>query len=309
MTAIMENTLRYNIKFCWLLLAALLVACDENSKPGNPRITATHPMIEVQFEQTIDSLIAKNSLEFTPDCLKPAGMCWYEIDRRTADPNLPTVLVRHGNTPLHLEHVTNITTVINDKHGDEIQNLSLILRSIPSNSRHEEYRDFIYSLNEKIKQANWKHYYFPSDPRIPGVEANKIPSPDDVLGSYVMSHPWLDPSHKIDLERWLKFGSFYNWYFYNDGAYLHLKAWRRDSDDAPKERATYLITLEFLTETEYWLSGFTEKEDRARWKELLPERLEGYKQQRKELEAKARAAGIAIDEDYQDPPIKALEKQ
>ncbi|HDZ56421.1 MAG TPA: hypothetical protein ENI17_12815 [Pseudomonas xinjiangensis] len=270
-------------------------------------MTAKHPIVEITLNEPIKKLLASSPIEFTPSCLKDIDMCWYEIERRAAEPSLPTVVMKHGNTPLRLEHVTNITTVINGERGSEVQNLSLILRSIPSNSLHEEYRDFIYSLVENIKQAHWRHYYFPSDPRIPGTESNKIASPDDVFGSYVMSHPWLDPGHKIDLERWLKFGSFYNWYFYKEGAYLHLKAWRRDLDSAPLERATYLITLEFLTESDYWLSGFTEEEDRARWRELLPGRLEDYKQQRKELEDKARAAGIAIDESYQDPPIRALE--
>tara|TARA_R100001244_G_scaffold64117_1_gene53092 strand:+ start:1551 stop:2441 length:891 start_codon:yes stop_codon:yes gene_type:complete len=292
----------------WILLIFFLNGCNDTSNSKGANMTNEHPIVEVALHESITELLASSPVEFISSCLKEVGMCWYEIERRAAEPNLPTILMKHGNTPLTLEQVTNITIVVNDERGDEVHNLTLILRSIPSNSLHEEYRDFIYSLIEKIELAGWEYYYFPSDPRIPGTEANKIASADDVLGSYVMSHPWLEPSHKIDLERWLKFGSFYNWYFYNDGAYLHLKAWRRDSDDAPKERATYLITLEFLTETEYWLSGFTEKEDRTRWKELLPERLEGYKQQRKELEAKARAAGIAIDENYQDPSIKALTK-
>jgi hypothetical protein len=72
------------------------------------------------------------------------------------------------------------------------------------------------------------------------------------------------------------------------------------------EKATYLVTLEFLSESAYWLTGFSEEEDKARWKELLPERLADYRQQRELLETKARAAGIAIDEDYRDPPIPGV---
>lgn len=293
----------------WLLLAIFLSACDDVDDIGSTNMKAQHPVIEMQLHESIEKLIATSPLPLVPSCLKEVGMCWYEIDRSAGDPNLPTVVIRNGGQSLQLDHVFHITTVIDNQVGKDIDNIDLTLRSIPSNSRHEEYRDFIYSLIDKIKQAGWKHYYFPSDPRIPGIEAGKITSPDDVLGGYVMSHPWLDPNHKIDLERWLKFGSFYSWYFYNEGAYLHLKAWRRDADDAPRERATYLITLEFLTESEYWRGDFTEEDKKPHWKELLPERLEGYKQQREEAEDRARAAGIAIDENYRDPPIKALEEK
>ena len=67
-------------------------------------------------------------------------------------------------------------------------------------------------------------------------------------------------------------------------------------------------TLEFQSEREFWLDGITDKKERLRWKELLPERLNAYHKSRLELEEKARAAGIEIDESYQDPPIHALEQ-
>lgn len=297
------------MKYYWPLLVLFLSACNEKDNPENTTMTTSHPVIEIQFEQAIDSLIAKSPLEFTPDCLQPVGMCWYEISRRSADPNLPMVKVLHGVQPLTIEQVSDISIVIDNNVGKDIHNLSLILRGLPDNSSHEEAQSFIYALIKNIQASAWKHYYFPSDPRIPSTEASKITSPNDVLGSDAMSHPWLDPNHEIDLERWLKFGPFYNWYFYKDGIYLHLKARRNDSDSAPQERATYLVTLDFLTESGYWRGDFIEEDKKAHWQELLPDRLASYKQQRNESEDKARAAGIAADESYQDPPIKALKEK
>ena len=133
----------------------------------------------------------------------------------------------------------------------------------------------------------------------------KIDSPDHVLGHYVSSHPWLDPNFSIDIERWLKIGSFYNWFFYNDGVYLHLKAWRHDSKDTPAKTGTYLISLEFQSEREFWISSIPENE-RYRWKELLPEKLNSFHEARLAIEEKARAAGIEIDDSYHDPKIKAF---
>ncbi|NQD92770.1 hypothetical protein HP532_08930 [Pseudomonas sp. CrR25] len=297
------------MKYSWPFLALFLSACNEKDNPGSTNMTTSHPVIEVQFEQTIDSLIAQSPLEFTPDCMQPVGMCWYEISRRSADPNLPTVKVLHGAQNLTIEQVSDISIVMDDEVGQNINNLSITLRGLPDNSSHADTQSFIYALLETIQAAAWKHYYFPSDPRIPGNASDTITASGNVLGEHVMSHPWLAPDYRLDLKRWLEIGGFYDWYFYNDGVYLHLKARRHDSDKAPKERGTYLIKLAFSTEHEYWRGDFTEAEEKPHWKERLPERLEGYRQQRKELEDKARAAGIAIDENYQDPPIKALEEK
>ncbi|PMW41790.1 hypothetical protein C1X48_06335 [Pseudomonas sp. FW305-3-2-15-A-R2A1] len=164
----------------------------------------------------------------------------------------------------------------------------------------------IFSLIDKIKKSGWSHFYFPEDPRISGSQAGKISSPDEVFGRYVSSHPWLDPDYQLDLKRWLQIGSFYRWYFYKDGIYLNLKAWKQNDSEAPTEKATYLITLDFQSESEFWLDGITDKKERQHWKELLPGRLNAYHKTRLELEEKARAAGIEIDESYQDPLIHAL---
>jgi hypothetical protein len=43
------------------------------------------------------------------------------------------------------------------------------------------------------------------------------------------------------------------------------------------------------------------------WQQLLPALLDQYHEQRSQLEAEAQAAGIAIEDSYENPPIKALE--
>jgi hypothetical protein len=281
----------------------LLIGCNDDS---NGSMSVEKPLIKLELEQSIEALTAESPIEFSKECLDEADMCWYKINRTGSDPLLPSFQIQQSGRILLLQQATDISIASTQRIDESVQNFNITLRGLPDNSPHEETQKFIYTLIGDIKEAGWQHYYFPSDPRISGTQADKIDSPDEVLGSYVMSHPWLDPEHQIDLQRWLKFGSFYNWYFYNDGSYLHLRAWRRDSDSAPMEKATYLITLEFLTESAYWLSGFSDEDDKARWKELLPARLDDYRQHREKQEERAREAGIEIDEAYQDPPIKAL---
>ncbi|MCO8314277.1 hypothetical protein [Pseudomonas mandelii] len=262
--------------------------------------------IEITLHAPIQNILDSSTTEFSQECMKDLELCWYKIDRSANDQNLPDVLVKNATSTIDIEKATNITIAIDERVGNSIENIDITLRGLPDNSTHEQYRDFIFQLIKNIKSSGWKRYYFPSAPRISGSQAAKIDTPDKVLGHYTSSHPWLDPDFLTDIDHWLKISPFYNWYFYNEGAYLHLKAWRHDSKDNPTKTGTYLITMEFMTEREYWVSGFSEDKDKARWTELLPARLKSYQETRRIIEEKARAKGIEIDESYQDPPIHAL---
>lgn len=293
------------MKAYWALLAALLSACDDTND-GKMSVTTESIVIQMQLEEPIDSFIGRSNIEFMPDCLDAVGKCWYEFDRSSSDPNLPTVIINHNGKSLTIDQVSGITTITNDEFRNYIQNINLTLRGLPDDSTHEENRVFIYKLIEKLKAAGWERRIYPSDPRIPGTETGKIGSPSTALGIYVLSHPWFDPSYMLDARRWLEVKEFYDWYLHNDSAYMHLKVWRKDSPSAPEERGTYLIKLAVQTDTEYWLYSFDKKEEQAQWAVLLPKRLENYHKVRTESEDKLRAAGILIDESYQDPPIKKL---
>ncbi|NNB45255.1 hypothetical protein [Pseudomonas chlororaphis] len=290
------------MKFYWLFLFLLLGACDSKDI-GSSSMVGQHTVIKVQLHEDVENVVSGSSLKFEKECMSQVNMCWYKISKSFSDDNLPSVMV---NGSLKLDQVASASIAVDQDVGSNVESLDLSIRSLPDGSRHEEYQAFLYKLLKEIKSTGWVHYYSPSDPRISGAESDKIQSPNKVLGDYVLSHPWLDPDYEIDLERWLKIGKFYNWHFYKDGDHLTLKAWRRDSDDAPDERGTYLVSLSFTTEREYFVSGFSETEDKKRWKELLPRRLEEYKKIRGVREKKAVDAGIKIDTGYQDPPIQAL---
>ncbi|MCU1747894.1 hypothetical protein [Pseudomonas sp. 6D_7.1_Bac1] len=295
------------MKPLWIAVLLLLSACNDSSSELEHRMANQPPIIELKLLESIKDNLEKSPVTFSDSCMSELDVCWYKVERSANDANLPTVKVSNADLSLTLENAVNIAVVADKRTTDDIENLNVILRGLPKGSTHEQYRHLIFNLIDQIKAAGWSHYFMPDDPRISGSQMDRIASADGVLGRYVSSHPWLDPDYQLDLKRWLQVGTFYDWYFYNNGVYLHLKAWKRNSEDAPTEKATYLISLEFLSEREFWLSGFTEEQDRLHWKQLLPARLKGYKEARLALEEKARAAGIEIDETYQDPPIKALE--
>ncbi|WP_191485491.1 hypothetical protein [Pseudomonas sp. FEN] len=264
-----------------------------------------HPIIEIKLQEDISSVITRSPFPFKSDCSKNSSVCWYSLSNSHNSKTLPTVKIKTGEHTLLLKNATTITSDIWSKYGNQIESIDITLRGLPDDSLHTDYQDALYRLIDGLQRAGWRHYYGRSDPRISGKEMNKIDTPREILGQYVSSHPWLDPNYEIDVERWLKIGSFYNWYFYNNHSYLHLKAWRQLSKKHPDKRGTYLISLSFSTEAEFLGAPF-QGDDKLRWKELLPDVLAVAKKQREELEAKARAAGIEIDESYQDPLIKEL---
>ncbi|MEW7855304.1 hypothetical protein AB2M95_05295 [Pseudomonas chlororaphis] len=287
----------------FLLIGTLLVGCNKTEG-----IHVKNPVIHMSFNKPVQKLLKESPVEFSKDCMDTVDMCWYKIQNPSSSSNLPSVDISLDNKALNIDQVSDITTAVSKEFGENLSNLKLTLRGLPDNSPHKDQRDFIYALINSIKAVGWQHYFFPSDPRVSGSQAKKINSPDDVLGFYVSSHPWLDPDYEMDMDSWLKVGSFYNWYFFKDGVHLNLRAWRKNSKDTPGERGTYLITLNFKTEELYWLSGFEEKNERRNWRELLPARLKKYAEMRQEREEKVRTAGIEVDESYQNPQIKALEK-
>ncbi|NKF28056.1 hypothetical protein HER21_16490 [Pseudomonas sp. BGM005] len=292
------------MKFLWVFFSGLLLAACNN---GDSNMTNTQSHIEIELHEKIENIVQSTPLEISQECLSELDLCWYKFKRSANEKDLPTVTVKNSSTSLTIEKATSFTMVIDKKIGDTIENVDITVRGLPDNSPHEKQKDFIYDLLKKIKSAGWKHYFYPGDPRISGSEIGKIPSPDDVLGHLVSSHPWLDPDYELDIDRWLKIESFYNWYFYNDGVYLTFKAWRRDSKDTPDKTGTYLLSMEFLSERDFWSSGFTKDEEKARWKELLPAQLKRDHDARIAAENNARAAGIEIDENYKDPVIKAIQ--
>ncbi|NWA23602.1 hypothetical protein HX866_01730 [Pseudomonas gingeri] len=263
------------------------------------------PIIEINLSENINDVIARSPIPFKPDCLAAAGVCWYEISRSPNNKELPIASIKTGAHTLLLKNAFRISTAIFDRDGSQIESIEITLRGLPDDSLHEDSQEALYQLINGLQRAGWTHYYHRSDPRISGKEMDKINTPEKVLGKLVFSHPWLAPNYKIDLKRWLEIGLFYDWYFFNEHSYLHLRALHSPSRAAPKERGTYLVTLTFSTEAEFWKIPF-QGEDKLHWKELLPDELAISKKRREALEAKARAAGIEVDELYQDPLIRAL---
>jgi hypothetical protein len=286
-----------------LLLFIFIAGCNQSSDQGDKTVPGTKSVLKLALDISVSDLQAASPLPFGKSCIE--GVCWYEIDKSANAKDLPSVVFSQHGAGFKAENVINISSVVDQQFGQDVQNLKFMLRGLPDNSPHEKNIDFIYGVVKDLTSKGWQQYYYPSSPRIPGTEAKKISSGDTVLGEHVRSHPWFDPSIRMSFDQWMSCSSVYQWHFYQKGIYLTLEVMRSDSTDDPKENGNYLASLTVQSESDFWRGHF-EEQDMKNWVKLLPALLDRYHAQRAASEAKARANGIKIDETYQDPPIKAL---
>lgn len=263
--------------------------------------------VKINLGKPVKQLLDNSPLPFDEDCLAPVGMCWYEIRKRFSEPDLPSVTLLQNNSELlRVDNVGRISVVVDEAQSSHVEQVTVGVRGLPDNSLHSQQKTFVYQLLNTLLASGWTHFYRFPEARIPGSEAHKINTADRVLGRRVLNHPWFDPRHEATLDQWMSAGSTYHWYFHQDHTYLHVSVQRNNSRSEPADRGTYLINLELMTELAYWPQHFSEEQQKE-WQKHLPALLDNYRQQREKLEAEARAAGIEIEESYQDPLIKVLE--
>lgn len=283
----------------YMLMTMLLGGCTEESSNQDYDVGEQHPVVVIEMNTPFRLAMDNSPVPFEESCIDAISICSMEHNRRMGDPNLPAVQI--GG--VLLEQVARISIFADVSFSQNIESLRLTLRGLPSNSLHDEQRLFAYQIIDQLRAAGWQNYYSPADPRISSSEADKIKRPREEAP--VLSHAWMDPAYAMPLQRWNSVGFFYNWHFFKNGVYLHLRGWRKNSREAPEQRGTYLFTLNFQTENDYWRLSIPE-EKRDNWQAEMPALISTLRGARKEAEAAARARGIEIDETYQDPPFPGV---
>jgi hypothetical protein len=290
------------MRFYYLLLLALLSGCGNSQEEVSAKMEHGKSIVDVKVGSSIDDLLKNSPLKFSEECMDSVGICWYKINLRSADPFLPTIIVNVSGADLSIEKVTDIS-IVRSKGEKTVADFDLTLRGLPDNTSHDDNRKWIYELLADFKAAGWNKYFYPADPRISGKELAKLPVGKKVFGELPLSHPMFDPDFNLPLDNWIAVKSFYNWYLYKDNAFAHVMVQRRDSDTAPSEKGTYLVTIEFTSQENTWKLDFKE-EDRADWKEKFPARLNELLLRRASAEKLARAAGVDIEDGYRAPEIE-----
>ncbi len=266
-------------------------------------MTANKPNVTFSLNDSIKNVLASSTMQLTKDCM--LGICLYKYSLSFSEDNRAAVSINpKTTTSLKFEDAVSVT--LGTYESDIVNDAEITLGGVSPNSPHAQAMGYFYQRVDNLLAQGWHRFIMPNEARIPGLEAKKFESTSRVLSKPVGTGPWLDPSLKLNLEEWLSLPMFNDWYFYKDGIYLILSMQRENSADSPREKGSYLFTLNARSESEFY-KEFVASDDRDDWLKLIPEELKRMAQERAQTEARLKQMGIAIDEDYQDPPIKALE--
>lgn len=278
-------------------LFLFLMACGESQMGSNK------PIVQFQINKNIQNAISNSSVEFKKDCM--LGICLYKYSLSFASGHRAAIDINPGSsTSLHYTDGVGVT--LGTYESDTVNDAEIILGGVDPKSSHSLAMNYFRDQADALLVKGWHRFIMPNEARVSGSQAKKFDSPRSVLGKPIGTGPWNDPTLVLSQEEWLAMPMFSSWYFYKDGVYLTLRVQRENSESAPEEKGSYLFTLTIESEAEFY-KGFFESEDREQWTILLPGELKRMAQERAQTEARLKKMGIAIDESYQNPSIKALE--
>ncbi|UZJ58430.1 hypothetical protein OKW98_17730 [Pseudomonas sp. KU26590] len=258
--------------------------------------------IELSLGGSIETVLASTSVKLRKDC--DDTMCLYHFVVPSKSSELITVKMHSASSTLAIDNVSS-TTIVTTPSG-LITEMDVYVAGVPTNAKHEDAIAYFHQQVQNLNAAGWQRYILPNEARIPGSEASKFNSLDEVLGKSVGTGPGMDPNLKLTKEMWVSLPTTNIWMFYNGHEYLDLMVQRENSQDDPQNRGSYLFSWTFKSEEEFY-ALFVKADDRKLWKELLPATLTRMAKERQKTEAQLKKMGIEIDENYIDakPPVEA----
>ncbi len=271
----------------------LLTGCQDNVKKEAPISSNTIVHLGEQGEAFAKHYPSQINID-----RQPAGVDFYSIDWKPSAPG--TVTFEHGKHTFTVKNALDVSGYQNIDFPEEGMPELDITAGItaPEFIAHDEARQQMFAILQRISQAGWQIFIDRDDPRLRGKDAF----------NYVMTtshYSTLDASYLPTFEEWMQIESRTIWKFYADHVYLEVNFTREHTLTDPTKPGAYLINFNLKNEAEHF-RGYVGPDNRKRWKELLPAELAKLPPMRAEAEAKMRAKGVQIDETYQDPPVPAF---
>jgi hypothetical protein len=257
------------------------------------------PTVEIQLGETGASFSKRNSTFLKID-RQPAGLNFYQIKFRSGSKG--RVIVKFDDRKFSIENVLNVTGT-EDLDFREEGLLQFEINSGLTGSdliAHDEARLRFFSILQNIERSGWKTTIPLSMARLRGREMTRF-----LLTS--KRRTTLDPSYVPTLEEWMQMRSLTSWKFYTKHMYLTVSFTREHTLTDPSKPGAYLLSFELRNESEQF-RRHVDGLDRNRWREVLPVTLRESATSRAKMEQELRSKGIAIDENYTDPPVPDLGK-
>lgn len=226
---------------------------------------------------------------------QPAGLNFYKIDV-DGRKKILTVVFEHGKHSFEIENVLYVrgTQDMERKEGMESFDLGAGLTTADE-IMHDDARKTVMALLKRIRQAGWRVEIGRGTARLRGKQA---------LEAYVKNNDplWLDGEYEPTMQEWMQLDNMSGWRFYADNAFLTITFMRDRKKLDPTKPGAYYLSIDVESAELNYRSQIEEK-DRPNWRRFWPIEEAKLQQLRQEAEAKARAAGLFIDTNYQDPPL------
>ncbi len=226
---------------------------------------------------------------------QPAGLNFYKLDWKTSAPG--KITVDHGKYTFTIDNALSFMgteSIDLPKEGMIDIDISAGITA-PELIAHDEARLKTSAILQRLTQIGWKRYVHRSDPRLIGKDMLEYVLKESNASS-------LDPRYVPSLDEWMRLSSRMKWIFYADHLYLDVSFTREQTLQDVNKPGSYILNFTLKTESEYF-RRYVGGRERDKWKELLPAALAKRPQMRALAEAKKRALGVRIDEDYQDNPV------
>ncbi|MEE3936594.1 hypothetical protein V2I68_13625 [Pseudomonas viridiflava] len=268
---------------------------------GEPSMNNGKPEIELALNSSIETTLTSTTVKLVKGC--DSHFCNYQFSLPSTSEDLIKVKLITNNDALSLDNIHNLNIVTTPSGA--ITDVDIYAAGVPQDSKHEDAMSYFYRQVHNLASSGWHRYIYPDEARISGEQASKFDSKDEILGHSVSTGPWNDPELQLSKTEWNALPAINTWMLHNGDQYLYLRVQRENSNDLPQDRGSYLFTMTFKSESEFY-KEFIENENREQWKELLPAELNRMAQVRKSTETQLKKMGIVIDERYENPKVSAL---
>ncbi|QDL54676.1 hypothetical protein [Rhodoferax aquaticus] len=252
--------------------------------------------VSIQLGMSGQDFVIALGREDTRTTKQPMGVNFYDLDWPSKLPGVVNVV--HGPHGFSLTAVLGLMGTEDLKLPGGVQDIDINFGITPADLiPHDEARLQVMALLKRLQTAGWKQHYYFGEARIKGRSTL-------AKGSLA-----LDARYTPTFEEWMALGNSASWLLQTNGVYMALSM-RRDSDRmAPYRPGAYLMSMTLKTE-EQEMRGYFDEPDRGNWRTLWSDsaRLKRFQDARMKSETQARAKGLEIDTQYQDPAILALKK-
>lgn len=250
--------------------------------------------VEIRVNESGKSFLERNTRRLHVD-RQPAGLNFYEI--RYPEGSRGNAFINFTAGQLSVERVISITGTEDMDFPDEgLSEFNINTEIVDSDLvSHDTARKKIYSILQNIADSGWKATIPLGMARLRGKS----------LTQYLLrtnAHTTLDNSYIPTLDEWMKLPNRTRWGFYANHSYLEVSFTREHTMTDPAKPGAYLLSFDLKSEDEHFRRN-VEGSDRKRWRELVPKELKKLANARAAMEAELQQKGIAIDNEYVDPPL------